>query len=677
MKSKNKYKLGILFMLAMGVLFTNCERELFMATPDTDPDFFDNTVWVKYNTVTGEMELYDESDIFYSAAYEQDEDFIDPFLSKAIENLGETGGLLLFGEGIYNLQNTVNLISNFEIRGIGNKSVFKITDGNSFFKADAITGFSLKTLKLEGNPEAETAVNAVSVTGACTNFTIEGVIIDSLNGNGIVLEGSQSGENAIRECAIVNVSGTGVMLTEGALADLIKNRIESTGSHGIVLDNAGSGISIANNSTIDIGGIGEPGNTSSSLYINNTEEVTVNNSNSFSNNAGNGINVTNSSFIRIKNNTIASSGLDAIHILSSDSVTVSKNSIFIATGNGIAVSGTSEARSTNITVSENVINYVEGVAAIHLEYLSGGAVINNKFAPGTNPMTVILEQGAEVTLNENQGNEEDNSNPVPIPVCWYKFDTTGMSNYSLVPVRIADFSGGAANFDNGKQWLFDAGEYGKQQNETHATIMDMKHNLHYEKINGKYRHVLEADPAPSADFGLDPNNANIRSWLSPGGYNLDGTKARTVAFWLKIDERAPSRGSGLGSDIISIGSRQWTAGEGINIQLIKNSEGQANIEVQIDEVKKFTVPAEIKADRWYHIVLRNEAETTLKGMELLIDGALASTHNQDDAYDIAYSVTNTLFLWATSWFSHGVYLADLRFYDTYVSDEHISLIMLQ
>ena len=308
--------------------------------------------------------------------------------------------------------------------------------------------------------------------------------------------------------------------------------------------------------------------------------------------------------------------------------------------------------------------------------MDNGTINNNILVPGTNPLTIPLFQGMGVTNLVETANEIDLSNPVPLPILRILFDTTGGYIWGTSPGRLADYSSGIPEYDNGNQWLFDAGDQGLP---TFKDVVDCKHILTYEKINGKFRYAIMANPTPSAALGLDPNNSNMRSWLDPKAYGLAGTGAKTVAFWVKVDGDAPARPEGLGSSIVTVGLVPWEAKsprQGLAIVLVKNN-GNKNFKVIFNDLVSFTVPTALTDNVWYHFVLRMPAGGAVKDVEVLLNGRLVSNHNNDLAYDIPVNLRNSYFLWATSWFAQGIWLADLQFYDQYVDDQFVTLMMLQ
>ncbi len=661
----------IIIILFIVVAFNQCKKESPMITPDFDNALFENAIWIKFNYETDSIELYDSKGIIYTAAYENGQ--INSLIDKAYEELGSDGGSVLIGQGKFRIEAPIILKSNITIKGVGSSTVIRSNSG-SFFIANNVSGITVGGLKLIGNIGAGTVTNAIEFSGDSKNNLIQGVSIDSINGNGIHFSGSGCIENVIKQNGISNVTGSGIVFTNDACGKIVDNGIESTGTHAILV-NGGSNVYITGNSILDAGALGINGNLSSGIKVESTSRAVIQ-GNSSNSTTDAGIIVSNASKVIITKNSISSASTDGIVAVSVDSADISENNLFVITGNGILVSGSSAAKSVNIFISDNKINYPNGAAAVKIEYLDNGTIKNNILVPGTNPITIPLFQGTEVTNLVESANEIDLSNPVPLPVLRILFDTTGGSYWGTSPARIADYSSGFPEFDNGNQWLFDAGNQGLP---TYEDCMNSKHILTYEKINGKFRYALEANPGPSIDLGLDPNNSTIRSWLPPRDYGLDGTGAKTVAFWVKLSEESPTRPDGYGSSIITVGLPPWESvspRQGLSIVLVKNN-GNKNFKVIFNDLVTFTVPTALSDNVWYHFVLRMPEAGAVKDVEVLLNGRLVSNHNNDLAFDIPVNLKNSYFLWATTWFAHGISLADLRFYNQYVDDQFINLMMLQ
>ena len=120
----------------------------------------------------------------------------------------------------------------------------------------------------------------------------------------------------------------------------------------------------------------------------------------------------------------------------------------------------------------------------------------------------ILKSGKVVLPKTSSGHALENMVVLPDPVLFYKFDTTGQYQFGDSPYRLADFSTGLPNFDNGKQMLYDCG--------ISSDDPGLKFILGKENIGGIERYFIKANPQAGAGAGLDVNNSTIRSWLSPG-----------------------------------------------------------------------------------------------------------------------------------------------------------------
>lgn len=661
----------IVIILFIAVAFYQCKKESPMITPEFDDALFESATWIKFNYETDSIELYDSKGIFYTSAYEDGN--INTLIDKAYERNGSEGGAILIGQGKFRINSPIILKSNIKIKGVGSSTVISSSSG-SFFTGSDVNDVTINGIKLIGNINASSPANAIEFSGSCKNILIQGVAIDSINGNAISFSGSGCIENVIKQNGISNVTGSAIAFKNDACGKIMDNGIENTGTHSIWV-NGGSNLEIARNTILGAGALGVSGNFSSGIKVESTSGVNIQ-ENSSSSTTDAGIQVSDASGVTITKNSISTASTDGIIAISLDSANISDNSLFVITGNGIVISGTLSTKSADIFISNNKINYPGGIAAINVEYLVNGTIENNMLVPGTNPLTIPLFQGTEVTNLMETANEIDLSNPVPLPVVRINFDTTGGYIWGTSPARIADYSTGIPEYDNGNQWLFDAGNQGLP---TYEACMISKHILTYEKINGKFRNAIMANPEPSAALGLDPDNSTMRSWLDPKAYGLAGTTAKTVAFWVKVNEDAPKRPDGYGSSIITVGLPAWESvspRQGLSIVLVKNN-GIKNFKVLFNDLVSFTVPTALNDDVWYHFVLRIPEGGAVKDAEVLLNGRLVSNHNNDLAYDIPVNLRNSYFLWATQWFAQGIWLADLQFFDQYVDDQFITLMMLQ
>lgn len=724
MKAFNKiWKVNIvpLSILILSLMLVQCRKDEEMRTPESDPSFFENTIWLNYNSSKSEVELFNEEGMYYSASIENN--VINPFIIKAFDDLGVEGGQLFLGEGNFILESTIIVPSGVTITGAGYAT--RLSYSSTFFSFENVSDVSLEGVVLKGDYNSTSQSNAISVSGNCRAILIDQVEIDSLNGNGIVINCGGEADVEIMGSSITEVTGSGILIEAGSGFLVSGNQVEFAGAAGIAInggedilirDNAISNIDgnaivvngtimtilegnsitttgldaikilnaddpqVLSNTVTDAGGLGGSG-SSSAIYVKSSDGANLeeNTTNAASNN---GIYIESCSDATITENMLASSGSDAVVGVSITNSNFLNNNVLVTSGNGIKVSGSSNDKSDNVTISENSLQFIGGEAAIFLEYLNDGVVNNNSVVMGTNPATIVLYQGAEVTLTTNEGNEEDNSNPMPIPVCWYKFDTTGGSAYGTTPPRLPDFSSGTPSFINGKQLLFDAGEGSLAT--SYEEGINMKHTFNYEKINGKYRWANTADP--QKEPRLDINNPTLRTWDGLDQFGLSGNIARTATFWLKIDDRVsarPPHEMKWGSAALMIGTQAYegaaSSDDGITITLVEKENEDVYIRVFFNNEDYFDTPVEIRKDRWYHVTLRHPVDAKISDVELLLDGEKASTHNNDPNYDISFNVAGGFLnrIWMTTWFAQGITLSDVRIYDKYVSDEHIDIIMLQ
>ena len=280
---------------------------------------------------------------------------------------------------------------------------------------------------------------------------------------------------------------------------------------------------------------------------------------------------------------------------------------------------------------------------------------------------LIFNSGEGVLPKTTTENVKGTSDALPDPVLFYKFDTTGQYQFGDSPYRLADFSSGLPNFDNGKQMLYDCG--------INSDDPGLKFILGKENIGGVERNFIKANPQAGAGTGLDVNNSTIRSWLSPGAYGLSETVARTISFWLKLDNAVPTD-IGIGAQLLTLGAPFWDkAGDGLSIYLNK-LEGKRFLEVKYgsgaDGLPKFFFRTEYNFSDgiWYHIALRTPLNGTLLTTEVLVNGIVVSTHS-DPSLDVPVNISDKLFAWLVPWNNQGVSLADVRFYNQLLSNSQI------
>ena len=203
----------------------------------------------------------------------------------------------------------------------------------------------------------------------------------------------------------------------------------------------------------------------------------------------------------------------------------------------------------------------------------------------------------------------------------------------------------------------------------------LKFILGKENVGGTERFFLKANPTAGADAGLDVNNSTVRSWLSPGGYGLDGTVARTISFWLKLDNVVPTD-AGAGAQLLTLGSPFWDkAGDGLSIYLGK-ADGKRYLEIKYgsgdDGLPKHTFKADFDFadDTWYNIAVRTPENGTLLTTEVLVNGVVVSTQN-NPLLDVPVNIGDKLFVWLVPWRNQGVSLAEVLFYNQYLTDGQI------
>ena len=280
---------------------------------------------------------------------------------------------------------------------------------------------------------------------------------------------------------------------------------------------------------------------------------------------------------------------------------------------------------------------------------------------------MILKSGEGVLPKTSSVHDLGNMVVLPDPVLFYKFDTTGQYQFGDSPYRLADFSTGSPNFDNGKQMLYDCG--------ISSDDPALKFILGKENIGGIERNFIKANPQAGAGSGLDVNNSTVRSWLSPGAYGLDGTVARTISFWLKLDNVVPTD-VGSGAQLLTLGAPFWDkAGDGLSIYLNK-LDGKRFLEVKYgsgtDGLPKYFFRTEYNFtdDTWYHVAVRTPENGTLLTTEVLVNGIVVSTHS-DPLLNIPVNISDKLFAWLVPWNNQGVSLADVRFYNQLLTNSEI------
>lgn len=142
-------------------------------------------------------------------------------IQAAIDALPATGGVVILPPGIYPLASAIDLSGSsgdqagVVLMGFGESSIVRLTDSIATTTCIKLTGGSsaramqgILNLKVDSARAGGSAAVSAIATALATDSFVEGVTIDGVKGNGILMTGGSS--ITIRRCRILDVTVNGI-----------------------------------------------------------------------------------------------------------------------------------------------------------------------------------------------------------------------------------------------------------------------------------------------------------------------------------------------------------------------------------------------------------------------------------------------------------------------------------
>lgn len=304
---------------------------------------------------------------------------------------------------------TLHAANGIEIGGGTNTITTNIiddNDGSGILVNNSAAGTVIGgTTGPEGNTITNSGVHGIQLTGSSTGTTVNSNTINTSTLNGISIDNSSSNiiGNISNGNTISNNDQHGINIT-GTSSDnqVDQNTITLNTGDGIHIENAGTGNLIGSTFANTIQ------NNVNGVYIEGTDDVTVEN-NEISDNGAIGVSMVSSNTSLINNNTIFSNTGDGINLNGSSTNTFTNNDVADNDGNGVFLtnSSTNTFESNNIGISKAGADMPNVGSGIHLESGTGniiGSVANPNIIGGTTQDYGVYVEGGVSSGTEITGN---------------------------------------------------------------------------------------------------------------------------------------------------------------------------------------------------------------------------------------------------------------------------------
>ena len=250
---------------------------------------------------------------------------------------GNPGGVVYLPQGTYVVDNAINLKSGIILRGAGYNTVIKKKSSSGSFTilrdgAGQVQKVTIENLRIDGNKSGgqtetiatEAAQGGIHLYSGATENIIRNIWVENTMHSGIYLGGAG---NTVVDCTIKNI-GTGG---------------NTLGKSGIVTDNSGSSTLLARNVISNVAEIGL------AIFSGGTASA-------------------------VSDNRIDNCGVAGIHVLGSNCVTITGNTVSTCRGAGLLIGaavGVTSNPSNSCAISMNTVSGTTGTPG-HGIYLNQG-----------------------------------------------------------------------------------------------------------------------------------------------------------------------------------------------------------------------------------------------------------------------------------------------------------------